>query len=118
MFSSFQTNITFDTSSSTINSTYTGDNKVDVTVTASTIAINEQDLALGKGYLEYKIINDGNYPMMGLVAGSHNGTYGSNDALYIYHDGAKYPLSSSSAGDIIMIAYDTAAGSHGKAYSE
>ena len=118
----FQTTITFDTSSSTINSTYTGDNKVDVTVTASTIAINEQDLALGKGYLEYKIINDGNYPMMGLVAGSHNGTYGSNDALYIYHDGAKYPggsgqsLSSSSAGDIIMIAYDTAAGSHGKAW--
>ena len=118
----FQTTITFDTSSSTINSTYTGNNKADVTVTASTIAINEQDLALGKGYLEYKIINDGNYPMMGLVAGSHNGTYGSNDALYIYHDGAKYPgghgqsLSSSSAGDIIMIAYDTAAGSHGKVW--
>ena len=79
----FQTTFTFDTSSSTINSTYTGDNKVDVTVTASTIAINEQDLALGKGYLEYKIINDGNYND-GISHGSHNGTYGSNDALYIY----------------------------------
>ena len=118
----FQTTITFDTSSSTINSTYTADNKVDVTVTASTIAINEQDLALGKGYLEYKIISDGNYPMMGLVAGSHNGTYGSNDALYIYHDGTKYPgghgqsLSASGTNDIIMLAYDTAAGSHGKVW--
>ena len=45
----FGTNITFDTSSSTINSTYTT-NKNDVTVTTSAIAANEQDLALGKGY--------------------------------------------------------------------
>jgi hypothetical protein len=118
----FSTNITFDTSSSTINSTYTTNNKVDVSVTASAIAINEQDLALGKGYLEYKIINDGNYPMMGVNTGSHNGSYGASDAQYLYHDGTRYPgghstgLSGSGANDIIMIAYDTAAGSHGKVW--
>ena len=118
----FSTNITFDTSVSTINSTYTTNNKVDVTVTASAVAINEQDLALGKGYLEYKIINDGNYPMMGVNTGSHNGSYGASDAQYLYHDGSRYPggyttgLSSSGANDIIMIAYDTAAGSHGKVW--
>ena len=109
----FQTTITFDTSVSTINSTYTGANKVDVTVTNSAIATNEQDLATGKGYLEYKIINDGNYPMMGVNAGSHNGSYGASDAQYIYHDGTRYPgghstgLGSNNVNDIIMIAYDT-----------
>ena len=118
----FNTNITFDTSVSTINSTYTTNNKVDVTVTNSAIATNEQDLATGKGYLEYKIISDGNYPMMGVNAGSHNGAYGASDAQYIYHDGTRYPgghstgLGSNNVNDIIMIAYDTAAGSHGKVW--
>ena len=118
----FSTNITFDTSVSTINSTYTGANKVDVTVTNSAIATNEQDLATGKGYLEYKIISDGNYPMMGVNTGSHNGSYGANDAQYLYHDGTRYPgghqtsLGANNADDIIMIAYDTAAGSHGKVW--
>ena len=111
----FNTTITFDTSISTINSTYTGDNKVDVTVSASTTATSQQDLKLGKGYLEYKIIVDGNYPMMGISAGSHNSTYSSGDSVYIYHDGTKYPggsgqsLGASSVNDIIMIAYDTVA---------
>ena len=63
---SFNTTITFNTSDSTINSTYTGNNKVDVTVTNSTIATSQQDLKLGKGYLEYKLIVDGTYPMMGI----------------------------------------------------
>ena len=119
---SFQTTITFNTSDSTINSTYTDDNKVDLTVTASTYATSQQDLKTGKGYLEYKLISDGTYPMMGISAGDHDNTYGGNESLYIYHDGAKYPgghgqsLSSSSTNDIIMIAYDTEAGTHGKAW--
>ena len=59
---------------------------------------------------------------MGVNTGSHNGSYGASDAQYLYHDGTRYPgghqtgLGANNADDIIMIAYDTAAGSHGKVW--
>ncbi len=112
---SFQTNFTFDTSVSTINSSYTDTNKVNVSVSASSIATSEQDGIMGKGYMEFKIIQHASFLMAGVSSGSHNVGYSGSGSMYFYYNGFLYPgavntgLGSTSVNDIIMIAYDTTA---------
>lgn len=111
---SFQTNFTFDTSSAQINAYGDNINKLKVYASAgSAAAVSDELGAMGKGYLEYKIIADTSYPMMGLVTGSTSGGYGTATSLYLYHDGTYYAggsatgLGASGNNDILMIAYDT-----------
>ena len=115
---SFQTNFTFDTSSSVITAYGDNVNKLTVNASANSIAATSSQIGkMGKGYMEYKIIADTSYPMMGVVTGSTTGGYGSSTSVYLYHDGSFYGsggpyatgLGSSGNNDIIMIAYDTAA---------
>lgn len=109
----FQTTFTFDTSVSTINSTYTGNNKVDVTVSAGSSATSQQIGKMGKGYLEYKIIVDGSVPMFGVGTSPFNALYSGSGSRYLYHDGSSYPgpvstgIAGSGVNDILMFAYDT-----------
>ena len=109
----FQTTFTFDTSLSTINSTYTASDKVNVTVSASSPATSQQIGKIGKGYLEYKIIVDGSVPMFGIGTSPFNATYSGSGSRYLYYDGTSYPgpastgLGAQGNDDIIMIAYDT-----------
>ena len=112
---SFQTNFTFDTSLSTINSTYTTTNKVNVTVGASSTATSEQTAKMGKGYMEFKIIQDATYLFIGVGSGTYNATYSGTGSMMIYYDGVLYPgpvstgLGANNVDDIIMVAYDTTA---------
>ena len=112
---SFQTNFTFDTSLSTINSTYTDTNKVNVSVSASTTATSQQTAKMGKGYMEFKIIQDAVYLFIGVGSGTYNATYSGTGSMMIYYDGVLYPggistgLGANNVNDIIMVAYDTTA---------
>ena len=124
---SFNTTFTFDTSNSLINSNYTGDNKVEVVVTASSQAATaNQSGKLGKGYLEYKLINIFNTLMVGVQVGTFDNGYASSTGHYTYaSNGGGYPggygaTPGGSGGftdnDIIMLAYDTEAGSNGQVW--
>ena len=111
---SFSTTFTFDTSSGQINAYGDNINKLEAYVAAGTAAAVSDELGkMGKGYLEYKIITDASYPMMGLVTGSTSGGYGTGTSIYLYHDGTYYGggaatgLGASGNNDILMIAYDT-----------
>ncbi len=112
----FNTNFTFDTSLSTISSTYTTTNKIGADVGASTTATSQQIGKMGKGYIEMKITTAVAYMMIGMGSGSFNGTYSSTDSVYLYSDGKKYAgnsatgLSGYGVNDILMFAYDTTAG--------
>ena len=112
---SFKTDFTFDTSLSTINAGYTDTNKVDVTVTAYTTATSQQNGAMGKGYFEFKIIQDAVYLFIGVGSGTYNATYSGSGSMMIYYDGVIYPgpvstgLGANNVDDIIMVAYDTTA---------
>ena len=114
---SFKTDFTFDTSLSTISSTYTDTNKVRASVSASTgTARSQQNAKTGKGYLEYKVVSSASYMMLGLGWSNYNGGYTSSTSTYVYSSGGtRYPggyslpgMGSFGANDIIMIAYDTA----------
>ena len=122
---SFNTTFTFDTSESTINTNYTADNKVEVVVSAgSAAATAQQSGKLGKGYLEYKMINIMSTLMVGVQVGTNTGGYNASTGHYTYaNNGGGYPggygaTVGGSGGftnnDIIMIAYDTDAGSNGQ----
>tara|TARA_E500000331_G_scaffold85708_1_gene81283 strand:+ start:1066 stop:2376 length:1311 start_codon:yes stop_codon:yes gene_type:complete len=113
----FQTAFTFDTSLSMINTNYTTTNKLEATVSTSVAAAPAQQIGkMGKGYLEYKLISYGNYPMIGLGSGDSSLSYGYNsgNAVYIYKNGNKYENNVSTGlgtivtNDIFMFAYDTA----------
>ena len=113
---SFATAFTFDTSSSVINAYGDNVNKLIVYASAGTAAATSSQIGkMGKGYMEYKIIADTSYPMMGVVTGSTSGGYGTGTSIFLYHDGTYYGggsatgLGASATNDIIMIAYDTAA---------
>ncbi len=112
----FNTDFTFDTSLSTISSTYTTTNKIGADVGASSTATSQQIGRMGKGYIEMKIITAVAYMMIGMGSGSFNATYSSGDSVYLYSDGKKYTgnsatgLSGYGVNDILMFAYDTAAG--------
>ena len=114
---SFKTDFTFDTSLSTISSTYTDTNKVRAITSASTgTARSQQNAKAGKGYLEYKVVSSASYMMLGLGWDNYNGGYTSSTSTYVYSSGGtRYPggyslpgMGSFGANDIIMIAYDTA----------
>ena len=122
---SFNTTFTFDTSNSLINTNYTGDNKVEVVVAAGTQAATaNQSGKLGKGYLEYKMINIFSTLMVGVQVGTNTGGYNASTGHYTYaNNGGGYPggygaTVGGSGGftnnDIIMVAYDTDAGSNGQ----
>ena len=121
----FNTNFTFDTSESVINTNYTTTNKVEVSVSASSIAATAQQSGkLGKGYLEYKMISIFSTLMVGAQVGTNTGNYNASTGHYTYaSNGGGYPggygaTPGGSGGftndDIIMIAYDTDAGSNGQ----
>ena len=122
---SFNTTFTFDTSNSLINTNYTGDNKIEVVVAAGTQAATaNQSGKLGKGYLEYKMINIMSTLMVGVQVGTNTNGYSYSTGHYTYaSNGGGYPggygaTVGGSGGftnnDIIMIAYDTDAGSNGQ----
>ena len=112
----FQTNFTFDTSLSMINTNYTATNKLEATVSNGVWAPSEQIGKMGKGYLEYKLISSGQYPMIGVGSGdsSLNFVYNSGNAVYIYINGEKFvdnvstSLGTLVTNDILMFAYNTA----------
>jgi hypothetical protein len=117
----FSTTFTFDTSSSVVNTNYTADNKVEAVVSAgSPAATSQQSGKLGKGYFELKMINIFNTLMVGVQVAGTTGGYQSSGGAYTYaSNGGGYPGGSGSGGsftdnDIIMVAYDTAAGSNGQ----
>ena len=70
---------------------------------------------MGKGYMEFKIIEDASYLFIGVGSGTYNATYSGTGSAMIYYDGVIYPggvstgLGSSDVDDIIMVAYDTTA---------
>ena len=112
----FQTVFTFDTSSSYVNSAYTGDNQVSVTLTNTQVVASQQIGKMGKGYFECKIIQDGSYPMIGIGTDPFTADYNGTSAKYLYMNGSIYGPSPASSGlgatnvnDIIMFAYDTTA---------
>ena len=114
----FQTDFTFDTSLSMINTNYTTTNKLEATVSTSVAAAPAEQIGrMGKGYFEYKLIAKGNYPMMGVGSGQTGLNYGYNNgnAVYMYVNGNKYSgavntgLGTVNANDILMFAYDTVA---------
>lgn len=117
---SFQTDFTFDTSLSMINTNYTATNKLEATVSTSVAAApSEQIGKMGKGYLEYKVIAVGNYPMIGVGSGNTGLNYGYNsgNAVYLYVNGDKFSGGVSTGlfsgllpvNSIVMVAYDTVA---------
>ena len=121
----FNTTFTFNTSSSVINSNYTADNKVEASVGAGSIsATSQQSGKLGKGYMEFKYISGGGQStmMLGVQVGTHTGGYSASTGAYTYQsNGNGYPGGAGSGGsfttnDIIMVAYDTAAGSNGQVW--
>jgi len=120
---SFNTTFTFNTSSSVINTNYTTDNKVEATVSAGSIsATSEQSGIIGKGYFEFKCVSIGGTCMLGVQVGTNTGGYNASTGAYAYASGgAGYPGGSGTPGsfatnDIIMVAYDTAAGSNGQVW--
>ena len=129
---SFATTFTFNTSLSSINSNYTGDNKVEANVDADEprVATSQQSGKLGKGYFEFKYISrvSGNDTLMlGVEVGTNTGGYdpsGTDTGLYVYernYSGTSALIDMSGMptyglNDIIMIAYDTAAGSNGQVW--
>ena len=130
---SFQTTFTFDTSLSTINSNYTADNKVEAYVDADLIsATSQQSGKLGKGYFEFKYISQSfSTVMLGVEVGTNTSGYnpsGTDTGLYVYErdfsgtsaliDIGPDPVSGFQffLNDIIMVAYDTAAGSNGQVW--
>ena len=127
----FQTNFTFNTSLGTINSNYTADNKLEAYVQNSdSPAVSSQSGKLGKGYLEIKFISTtaAADPMFGLQVGTSTGKYHQGGAWVHVVNGKGWPSNdyayglggsgSNSIGinDILMIAYDTAAGSNGQVW--
>ena len=117
---SFQTDFTFDTSLSMINTNYTATNKLEATVRTSVpTAPSEQIGKMGKGYLEYKVIIVGNAPMIGVGSGNTGLNYGYNsgNAVYLYVNGDKFSGGVSTGlfsgllpvNSIVMVAYDTVA---------
>ena len=118
----FNTTFTFNTAESVINSNYTTDNKVEVVVAAgSQAATAQQSGKLGKGYFELKMISIMSTLMVGVQVGTYDNGYASSTGHYTYaSNGSGYPGAYGSGGggftnnDIIMIAYDTAAGSNGQ----
>ena len=123
----FNTIFTFDTSESTINTNYTGDNKVEVVVGAGTAAATAQQSGkLGKGYMEFKMISIFSTLMVGVQVGTNTGGYTASTGHYTYaSNGGGYPggygaTPGGSGGftnnDIIMLAYDTDAGSNGQVW--
>ena len=118
----FGTDFTFDTSLSMINTNYTATNKLEARVSTNSgqDATSEQIGNMGKGYLEYKLIAMGNYPMIGLGSGQSGVDlgYNSGNAVYIYYNGSVRHGNNLSTGaglgilalnDILMFAYDTVA---------
>ena len=117
----FQTNFTFDTSLSMINTNYTDTNKLEATVSTSSAqdATSEQIGIMGKGYLEYKVIAVGNNPMIGVGSGQAGVDLGYNNgnAVYLYVNGDKYSGAVGTSlfsgllpvNSIVMVAYDTVA---------
>ena len=120
----FSTTFTFNTSSSVINTNYTADNKVEAVVSAGSIsATSQQSGRLGKGYFEFKYISSGQTTLMlGVQVGTNTGGYSASTGAYTYQsNGNGYPSGAGSGGsftvnDIIMVAYDTAAGSNGQVW--
>jgi len=117
---SFQTDFTFDTSLSMINTNYTATNKLEATVRTSVPAApSEQIGKMGKGYLEYKVIAVGGNPMIGVGSGNTGLNYGYNsgNAVYLYVNGDKHSGGVSTGlfsgllpvNSIVMVAYDTVA---------
>ena len=81
---SFSTTFTFDTSNSLINTNYTGDNKVEVVVAAGTQAATaNQSGKLGKGYIEFKMINIMSTLMVGVQVGTNTGGYNASTGHYL-----------------------------------
>ena len=132
---SFQTTFTFNTSLSTINSNYTTNNKVEAYVDADlTSATSQQSGVLGKGYFEMKYISRSLMTtlMLGVEVGTNTSGYnpsGTDTGLYVYErdfsgtsalidmGSVKYDSSFQFVmSDIIMVAYDTAAGSNGQVW--
>ena len=124
---SFNTTFTFDTSNSLINTNYTGDNKVEVVVAAGTQAATaNQSGKLGKGYIEFKMISIFSTLMVGVQVGTNTNGYSYSTGHYTYaSNGGGYPggygaTPGGSGGfgndDIIMLAYDTEAGSNGQVW--
>ena len=117
----FQTNFTFDTSLSMINTNYTDTNKLEATVSTSSAqdATSEQIGIMGKGYLEYKVVTVGNYPMIGVGSGQAGVDlgYSNGNAVYLYVNGDKYSGAVGTSlfsgllpvNSIVMVAYDTVA---------
>ena len=119
----FQTTFTFDTSSSVINTNYTANFKVEASVSAGSIsATSEQSGKLGKGYFEFKAVNIGSTCMLGVQVGTNTGGYSASTGAYAYASGGSgYPGGTGtgagySTNDIIMVAYDTAAGTNGEVW--
>ena len=116
---SFQTDFTFDTSLSMINTNYTATNKLEATIVNGVTAMSEQIGKMGKGYLEYKVIIVGNAPMIGVGSGNTglNHAWNSGNAVYLYVNGDKYDGGVSTGlfsgllpvNSIVMVAYDTVA---------
>ena len=126
---SFATTFTFNTSLSSINSNYTADNKVEANVDADDprVATSQQSGKLGKGYFEFKYISrvSGNDTLMlGVEVGTNTGGYNGSTGFYNYernYSGTAALIDMSGMptyglNDIIMIAYDTAAGSNGQVW--
>ena len=126
---SFQTTFTFNTSLSSINSNYTGDNKVEANVDADDprVATSQQSGLLGKGYFEFKYIarvTGNDTLMLGVEVGTNTGGYNGSTGFYNYerdYSGTSALIDMSgmptyTLNDIIMIAYDTAAGSNGQVW--
>ena len=124
----FATTFTFDTSRSVINTNYTADNKVEAAVAYNgQSATAQQSGKLGKGYFEFKLISaTSNYVMFGVQVGTNTSSWQNNTGPFAYQgNGGLYGDGQSNNGtygagsgwavnDIIMIAYDTAAGSNGQ----
>ena len=123
---SFNTTFTFDTSLSTVNTNYTADNKVEAAADADLAAITSQQSGkLGKGYFEFKYISrTHDTVMLGVEVGTNTGGYQGTTGLYVYerdYSGTSALIDMSgmptyTLNDIIMIAYDTAAGSNGQVW--
>ena len=126
----FGSTFTYDTSRSWINTNYTADNKVEATVTYNqNTATPQQSGVLGKGYFEMKLISaTNNYAMLGVQVGTSTGNYNNQTGPFVYQgsgnlygDGQSndttYGAGSGWAvNDIVMVAYDTAAGSTGQVW--
>ena len=46
---------------------------------------------MGKGYMEFKIIQDATYLFIGVGSGTYNATYSGSGSMMIYYDGVIYP---------------------------